>query len=64
MLVNFFSVVLKDGVPKDEELEGLGKDIGGRWMTLGRRLNVEEPKLQAIHLNQNIENMDGNVDPS
>lgn len=48
MLVNFFSVVLKEGVPKDEELEGLGRDISDQWLTLGRRLKVEESKLQAI----------------
>lgn len=35
-------------MPKDDELEGLSMDIGDKWMNLGRRLNIEEAKLQAI----------------
>ena len=35
-------------MPKDAELEGLGVSIGDKWTNLGRRLNIEEPKLQAI----------------
>ena len=48
MLATLFPVVLKEGVPKDGELEGLGKDISDKWMNLGRRLNIEDAKLQAI----------------
>ena len=40
--------MLKEGVPKDEKLEELGSHIGDKWTNLGRRLNVEETKLQAI----------------
>ena len=40
--------MLKAGVPKDDELEALGMEIGDKWVNLGRRLNIEEPKLQAI----------------
>ena len=43
-----FSVVLKEGVPKDDELEALGMDISDKWTNLGRRLNIEQAKLQAI----------------
>jgi len=40
--------VLKEGVVKDELLEALAKDISDKWTNLGRRLNIEESKLQAI----------------
>lgn len=48
LVVNFFSAVLKEGVPKHAELESLGEDIEKGWMSLGRQLEVEEPKLQGI----------------
>lgn len=35
-------------MPKDDELEGLSMDISDKWINLGRRLNIEETKLQAI----------------
>ena len=35
-------------MPKGEELEGLGMSISDKWTNLGRRLNIEEPKLRAI----------------
>ena len=35
-------------MPKEEELEALGMSIGDKWTILGRRLNIEEAKLQAI----------------
>ena len=45
---HLFPVVLKEGVPKDDELEALGRDISDKWTNVGRRLNIEEAKLQAI----------------
>lgn len=44
----FFSAVLKKGVPQDEELERLGRDIADQWPFLGRLLNVERPKIRGI----------------
>ena len=35
------------------ELEGLGIDIGDKWKTLGRRLNVSE-QLEIIDARYNI----------
>ena len=35
-------------MPKDEELEELAMRISDKWTNLGRRLNIKEPKLQAI----------------
>ena len=43
-----FSVLLKEGVPKDEELEGLGRSIGDKRTQLGRRLKIGELFLQAL----------------
>ena len=39
---------MKQGALTDEVLEELGNEIGKKWMKLGRRLEVEEPKLQDI----------------
>lgn len=38
---------VKQGVPEMDELEGLGRDIGKKWKTLGRRLKVSE-ELDSI----------------
>ena len=43
-----FLFVVKQGTPTDEELEKLGSDIATDWMTLGRRLDVKEPKFEEI----------------
>ena len=50
VLANSFSVLLKEGVPKNEELEGLATSIGDKWTQLGRRLKLEElfQVLQAL----------------
>jgi len=40
--------VPKEGVTKDELLEALANDISDKWTKLGRRLYIEESKLQAI----------------
>lgn len=45
---SLFSVVLKEGVPKEEELEGLGMSIGDEWTQLGRRLKIEELIFQVL----------------
>ena len=43
----FFSLVIQ-GTPNDDELEELGRQIGAKWDTLGRRLGVQEPELENI----------------
>ncbi|KAL9973742.1 hypothetical protein ACROYT_G020236 [Oculina patagonica] len=40
---------LKQGTPTDDELEELGEKIEGNWKKLGRRLHINNPKLQEIH---------------
>lgn len=45
---SLFSVVLKEGVPKEEELEELGMSIGDEWTQLGRRLKIEELIFQVL----------------
>ena len=35
-------------MPKDGELEGLGQEISDKWTNLGRRLKIEDAKLNAI----------------
>lgn len=40
--------IVKQGTPTNDELEKLGKEIAEKWMQLGRRLRVEEPKLRDI----------------
>lgn len=47
-LQSLFSVVLKEGVPKEEGLEGLGMSIGDEWTQLGRRLKIEELIFQVL----------------
>ncbi|KAL9973774.1 hypothetical protein ACROYT_G020274 [Oculina patagonica] len=39
---------VKQGVPMDEELEELGQKIAGDWERLGRRLHIDDAKLQEI----------------
>ncbi|XP_022782962.1 uncharacterized protein LOC111323793 [Stylophora pistillata] len=39
---------VKQGTPTKDELEKVGKEIAGKWLQLGRRLGVEDPKLQDI----------------
>ena len=46
----FFSLVIQ-GTPNDDELEELGRKIGAKWDTLGRRLGVQEPELESIEQN-------------
>ena len=43
-----FLFSVKQGTPTNDELEKLGKEIAEKWMQLGRRLRVEEPKLRDI----------------
>lgn len=41
-------MVVKDGIPTDEELEELGVKIVDNWKKLGRRLEVTDSKLPEI----------------
>ena len=45
---NFLFTVVKQGTPTNDELQKLGKRIGVKWDTLGRRLGVEEAELENI----------------
>ncbi|XP_078356427.1 uncharacterized protein LOC144641270 [Oculina patagonica] len=40
---------IKQGTPSNDELEDLGEKIEGKWKKLGRRLLINNPKLQEIH---------------
>ena len=43
-----FLFAVKQGTPTNDELEELGAEISEKWIKLGRRLHVKEPKLQEI----------------
>ena len=43
-----FVVLLKPGMPKDDELHGLANDVSQFWKKLGRELKVEESKLDQL----------------
>ena len=43
-----FFLVVKQGIPTDNELEDLGKRISENWGKLGRRLGIEDPQLKEI----------------
>ena len=42
-------VVVKQGVPQDEVLETLSREIGEAWKPLGRRLKFGEAALKGFH---------------
>jgi len=42
-------ILVKEGSPSDEDLEGLSRRIGQSWKPLGRRLNFKEAQLTAFH---------------
>ena len=44
----FFVIIVKEGVPSDEELETLSQLIAEGWKPLGRRLGMNESKLTAF----------------
>ena len=44
---------MKQGTPTYDELEQLGEKIAGEWKKLGRRLKIDEPRLQEIHQTHN-----------
>ena len=50
-----FLFVVKEGTPTKDELEKLGVDIGEKWMTLGRRLRVSDPRLEEIRDNRDLQ---------
>ncbi|KAL9973771.1 hypothetical protein ACROYT_G020269 [Oculina patagonica] len=41
--------IVKQGTPTGDELEELGQKIAGDWKKLGRRLDINDAKLQEIH---------------
>ena len=52
-----FLFLVKRDTPTDDELERLGAelDLEQTWKTLGRRLDVRDPKLQEIdHAHRNL----------
>ncbi len=44
----FFLFVVKQGTPTDIELEELGEKVTENWRKLGRRLDINDSKLQEI----------------
>ena len=42
-------VLVKHGTPTLDELEELGVEIAEQWIKLGRRLDVDDAKLQEIN---------------
>lgn len=42
-------VAVKPGVPEDEVLEALSRQIGKAWKPLGRRLKFDEAALEGFH---------------
>ena len=51
-----FIFVVKQGVPSDEDLEGLSQKLE-KWKTVGRRLKIEEARLTAFD-NENTESFE------
>ena len=49
VVIYIISFCCKQGTPTNDELEELSFKIAQKWKKLGRRLNVEEPKLQELH---------------
>ena len=47
--MELFLLVVKHGIPTDEELEKLGVKIAENWKKLGRRLEVSDPNIQEIN---------------
>ena len=43
-----FLFAVKQGKPKDDELEELGEEIAENWKKLGRRLDINDTKLDEI----------------
>jgi len=44
-----FFFVVKAGTLSRDDLEGLGREIGNRWINLGLRLGVEETMIKVIN---------------
>ena len=42
-------ILVKEGIPTDDELEELSQCIAEAWKPLGRRLKIEEAKLTGFH---------------
>ena len=47
-VMTLFLFAVKQGIPTNEELEKLGNEIAEEWEKLGRRLDINDPKLQEI----------------
>ena len=47
LICDVFMVLVKQGVPSDEDLEWLSQKLK-KWKTLGRRLKIEEVRLTMI----------------
>ena len=44
-----FIPVIKDGVPKDKDLQLLSRKLGEYWKDLARCLDFKEPDITAFH---------------
>ena len=47
--MTLFLFAVKQGIPTDDELKGLGEEIATSWEKLGHSLGIGGPKLQEIH---------------
>ena len=47
--------MVKQGTPSDYELECLASELGDVWKKLGRRLKIQDPKLDDLNkLNEDL----------
>ena len=55
LINNSFVFVVKQGIPSDYELERLASGLGDAWKKLGRRLKIQDPKLDDLNkLNEDL----------
>lgn len=50
MCLSLFLVVVKPGIPEDNELHELADDVSPFWKKLGRELKVDDSKLAQLEL--------------
>ena len=48
MCLSLFLVVVKPGIPEDNELHELANDVSPFWKRLGRELKVDDSKLAQL----------------
>ena len=48
-MIRILIILVKEGIPTDDELEELSQRIAKAWKPLGRRLKIGEAKLTGFH---------------